>query len=71
MRDTLSEWTRLLTSVFHGFGMTEKRARTEATVLVDASFGLLMAPLTDGGWDQADTAFRALLDRLEPGWRAT
>ncbi|MFC5203856.1 TetR/AcrR family transcriptional regulator [Streptomyces kaempferi] len=71
MRDVLSEWTRLLTAVFHDFGMTETRARTEATVVVDASLGLLMAPLTYGDWDRADTAFHALLDRLEPGWRDT
>ncbi|MFD1275471.1 hypothetical protein ACFQ51_39445 [Streptomyces kaempferi] len=51
--------------------MTETRARTEATVVVDASLGLLMAPLTYGDWDRADTAFHALLDRLEPGWRDT
>ncbi|WP_329528638.1 hypothetical protein [Streptomyces sp. NBC_01462] len=51
--------------------MTEARAGTEASLLVDASFGLLLAPLTDGDWDQADTAFHALLDHLEPGWLGT
>ncbi|WP_393072206.1 TetR/AcrR family transcriptional regulator [Streptomyces sp. LN704] len=71
MRDVLSEWTRLLTSVFRDLGMTEARARTEASLLVDASFGLLLAPLTDGDWDRAGAAFHALLDRLEPGWLGT
>ncbi|MFD1277061.1 hypothetical protein ACFQ51_50410 [Streptomyces kaempferi] len=52
MRDVLSEWTRLLTSVFRDLGMTEARAGTEASLLVDASFGLLLAPLTDGDWDR-------------------
>ncbi|WP_393071933.1 TetR/AcrR family transcriptional regulator [Streptomyces sp. LN704] len=69
MRDVLSEWTGLLTSVFRDLGMAEVRARTEASLLVDASFGLLLAPLTDGDWDRAGAAFRTLLDRLEPGWR--
>ncbi|QIY60552.1 MULTISPECIES: TetR/AcrR family transcriptional regulator [unclassified Streptomyces] len=69
VRDVLSEWTRLLTSVFRDLGMTEARAATEASLLVDASFGLLLAPLTDGDWDRADAAFHTLLDRLEPGWQ--
>ncbi|MFG2422934.1 TetR/AcrR family transcriptional regulator [Streptomyces sp. NPDC048448] len=69
MRDVLSEWTRLLTSVFRGLGMTEARAGTEASLLADASFGLLLAPLTDGDWDRAGAAFHTLLDRLEPGWQ--
>jgi AcrR family transcriptional regulator len=71
MRDVLTEWTGLLIPVFRRLGMTEARARTEATVLVDASFGLVIAPLADGDWDQADTAFHVLLDRLEPGWQDT
>ncbi|MER5410265.1 TetR/AcrR family transcriptional regulator [Streptomyces sp. NPDC002769] len=69
MRDVLSGWTGLLTSVLRDLGMAEARAGTEATLLVDASFGLLLAPLTDGDWDRAGAAFHALLDRLEPGWR--
>ncbi|MCX4580900.1 TetR/AcrR family transcriptional regulator [Streptomyces sp. NBC_01571] len=69
MRDVLSGWTGLLTSVLRDLGMAEARAGTEATLLVDASFGLLLAPLTDGDWDRAGAAFHALLDHLEPGWR--
>ncbi|MFJ5273972.1 TetR/AcrR family transcriptional regulator [Streptomyces sp. NPDC088358] len=69
MRDVLSGWTGLLTSVFRDLGMAETRAGTEASLLVDASFGLLLAPLTDGDWDRAGAAFRTLLDRLEAGWR--
>ncbi|MFJ8010265.1 TetR/AcrR family transcriptional regulator [Streptomyces fagopyri] len=69
VRDTLNEWRRLFASVFRDLGMTEAQARTEATLLVDAAFGLLIAPLTDGDWDRADATFHALLDRLEPGWR--
>ncbi|MFG3589807.1 TetR/AcrR family transcriptional regulator [Streptomyces sp. NPDC047990] len=69
MRNAMSEWMRLLTAAFRDLGMTEARARTEATLLLDATFGLLMAPLTSHDWDRADTAFHALLDRLEPGWR--
>jgi AcrR family transcriptional regulator len=71
MRDVLTEWTDLLISVFRGLGMTEARARTEAALLVDAFFGLLIAPLADGDWDRADAAFHTLLDRLEPGWHNT
>jgi AcrR family transcriptional regulator len=69
VRDTLNEWRRLLASAFRDLGMPEARARTEAALLVDATFGLLIAPLTDGDWDRADAAFHALLGRLEPGWR--
>ncbi|MFJ2398393.1 TetR family transcriptional regulator [Streptomyces sp. NPDC087843] len=69
MRDVLSGWTGLLTSVFRDLGMAEARAGTEASLLVDASFGLLLAPLTDGDWDRAGAAFHTLLDRLEAGWR--
>ncbi|MET7891751.1 TetR/AcrR family transcriptional regulator [Streptomyces mirabilis] len=71
MRDILAEWTGLLTSVFRGMGLPEARARTEAVLLVDACFGLIVGPVVDGDWDEADAAFRILLDRLEPGWRAT
>ncbi|MET7856503.1 TetR/AcrR family transcriptional regulator [Streptomyces sp. NPDC005318] len=71
MRDLVSEWAGLLGSVFHDMGMSEARARTEASLLVNASFGLLIAPLADGDWRRADAAFRTLLDRLEPGWRTT
>ena len=71
MRDVLTEWTGLLGSAFRDLGMTEVRARTEATVLVDATFGLLVASLADGDRDRTDAAFRALLDRLEPGWHVT
>ncbi|MFB7336076.1 TetR/AcrR family transcriptional regulator [Streptomyces adustus] len=68
-RDNLREWTELFTALFGDWGMPAPRARTEATLLVDAVFGLLMAHLPDDGEDQADAAFRVLLDRLEPGWR--
>ncbi|MEV4445725.1 TetR/AcrR family transcriptional regulator [Streptomyces mirabilis] len=71
MRDALAEWKALLASVFRGMGLPEARARTEAVLLVDACFGLVVGPLVDGDWDEADAAFRVLLDRLEPGWRAT
>lgn len=70
MRDIVTGWTELLASVFRELGMTRDRARTQATVLADAAFGLLIAPLADGHWDRADTAFRTLLDALEPGWHA-
>jgi AcrR family transcriptional regulator len=69
MRDLLADWTEVLTSCFLGLGMPEERAGNEATLLVDACFGLLMAPLADGDWKRADAAFRTLLDRLEPGWK--
>lgn len=71
MRDILAEWTGLLTSVFRDMGLSEARARTEAVLLVDACFGLIVGPVVDGDYDEADAAFRVLLDRLEPGWRAT
>lgn len=71
MRDLLTEWTGLLTSAFRDFGMTEARARTEATLLVDATFGLLIASLAEDDRDRTDAAFHALLDRLEPGWHVT
>ncbi|MFJ1605471.1 TetR/AcrR family transcriptional regulator [Streptomyces sp. NPDC088253] len=70
LRDTLTEWKGLFASVFREMGLPEARARTEAVLLVDASFGLVVGPLADGDWDAADAAFRVLLDRLEPGWRA-
>ncbi|KUN05294.1 TetR family transcriptional regulator [Streptomyces yokosukanensis] len=68
MRDIVTEWTELLTSVFRDLGMTRDRARTQATLLTDASFGLLITPLVDGHFDRAHKAFHALLDSLEPGW---
>ncbi|WP_251091538.1 TetR/AcrR family transcriptional regulator [Streptomyces sp. Caat 7-52] len=71
MRDIISEWTDLFTSVFLGLGMDRERARTQAALLTDASFGLLLAPLADGHWERAEAAFHTLLDTLEPGWRAT
>lgn len=71
MHDIVSEWKGLLGSVFHDMGMPEARARTEAALLVNAAFGLLIAPLADGDWHRADAAFRTLVDRLEPGWHTT
>ncbi|MFF2365332.1 TetR/AcrR family transcriptional regulator [Streptomyces sp. NPDC058122] len=71
LRDVLTEWTDLLTSVFRGLGMAQVRARTEAALLVDATFGLVVASLTEDGRERADAAFLALLDRLEPGWHVT
>lgn len=71
VRDALIEWNDLLTSVFRGMGVPEARARTEAVLLVDACFGLVAGPVVEGDWDEAEAAFRLLLDRLEPGWRAT
>ncbi|WP_225813207.1 hypothetical protein [Streptomyces spinosus] len=70
MRDVVTEWTDLLASLFRGLGMDEDQARTHATLLTDASLGLLIGPLADGHWDRADTAFHALLDTLEPRWSA-
>jgi AcrR family transcriptional regulator len=70
MRDTLTEWKGLFASAFCEMGLPEARARTEAVLLVDACAGLVVGALADGDWDQADAAFRVLLDRLEPGWRA-
>ncbi|MFE8948744.1 TetR/AcrR family transcriptional regulator [Streptomyces sp. NPDC007856] len=69
LHDIVTEWTDLLTSVFRDLGMDQDRARTEAALLADASFGLVIAPLANGHWDRADKAFHALLDILEPGWR--
>ncbi|MEU0430245.1 TetR/AcrR family transcriptional regulator [Streptomyces sp. NPDC006290] len=71
MHDTLTEWTDLLTSAFRDLGMTEVRARTEATLLVDATFGLVIASLAEDDRDRTDAAFHALLDRLEPGWHVS
>ncbi|MEV6192953.1 TetR/AcrR family transcriptional regulator [Streptomyces sp. NPDC051920] len=71
LRDVLTEWTDLLTSAFRNLGMAQVRARTEAVLLVDATFGLVVASLTDDGRERADAAFHALLDRLEPGWHVT
>ncbi|GAX56386.1 TetR/AcrR family transcriptional regulator [Streptomyces olivochromogenes] len=71
VRDALTEWKDLLASVFRGMGLPEARARTEAALLVDACFGLVAGPAVEGDWDEAEAAFRLLLDRLEPGWRAT
>lgn len=68
MRDVVTEWTDLLASVFRGLGMDENLARTHATLLTDASLGLLIAPLADGHWERADAAFHTLLDALESGW---
>ncbi|MFE2530884.1 TetR/AcrR family transcriptional regulator [Streptomyces sp. NPDC059371] len=71
LRDVLTEWTDLLTSVFRDLGMAQVRARTEAALLVDATFGLVVASLTEDGRERADAAFLALLERLEPGWHVT
>ncbi|MEU6087717.1 TetR/AcrR family transcriptional regulator [Streptomyces sp. NPDC047085] len=68
VRDIATEWTDLLVSVFAGIGMGQDRARTQATLLIYATLGLLIAPLADGHWERADKAFQALLDSLEPGW---
>jgi hypothetical protein len=68
VHDIATEWTDLLISVFGGIGMGQDRARTQATLLIYATFGLLIAPLADGHWERADKAFQALLDSLEPGW---
>uniref|UniRef100_A0AAU3IB73 TetR/AcrR family transcriptional regulator n=1 Tax=Streptomyces sp. NBC_01393 TaxID=2903851 RepID=A0AAU3IB73_9ACTN len=68
LSDVLTEWTELLTSVFRDLGMPQVRARTEAALLVDATLGLVVAAQAEGGREPADAAFRALLDRLEPGW---
>ncbi|MFF3446349.1 TetR/AcrR family transcriptional regulator [Streptomyces sp. NPDC002667] len=71
LSDVLAEWRDLLASAFRGLGMTEGRARTEAGLLVDTTFGLVVASLTEGGRERADAVFHALLDRLEPGWHVT
>ncbi|MEU5536413.1 TetR/AcrR family transcriptional regulator [Streptomyces sp. NPDC020362] len=71
MRDIVTEWTDLFASVFRDLGMAQDRALTQATLLADASLGLLITPLADGHWDRADKAFHTLLDSLEPGWHTT
>ncbi|MEV6115910.1 TetR/AcrR family transcriptional regulator [Streptomyces sp. NPDC052109] len=71
MRDIITEWTDLLSSTFRNLGMPPDRARTQAALLSDTTLGLLIAPLADGHWDRADTAFHTLLDALEPGWHTT
>ncbi|MFB7308473.1 TetR/AcrR family transcriptional regulator [Streptomyces sp. NPDC056192] len=68
MRDLITEWTDLFTPLFVRLGMSDERARNEATVLVDAILGLLYGSLADGDWDRATATFRTLLDRLESGW---
>ncbi|MEW2301323.1 TetR/AcrR family transcriptional regulator [Streptomyces sp. NPDC006655] len=68
MHDIVTEWTDMITSILRELGLSEHRSRTQATLLTDASLGLLLAPLADGHWDRAEAAFRALLDTLEPGW---
>ena len=68
LSDVLTEWTELLTSVFRDLGMPQVRSRTEAALLVDATLGLVVAAQAEGCREPADAAFRALLDRLEPGW---
>ncbi|MGW5649923.1 TetR/AcrR family transcriptional regulator [Streptomyces humi] len=71
MLSVVSQWTALLTSVFRDLGMTPDRARSQATLLTGATLGLLITPLANGQWDQAQEAFHALLDSLEPGWHIT
>ncbi|MFF7215120.1 TetR family transcriptional regulator [Streptomyces sp. NPDC008238] len=66
----VAEWTDLLVPVFEGLGMDGEHARIEARLLVNGSFGTLVALLADGEEERADVSFRALLDRLETGWRA-
>ena len=68
MRDLITEWTDLFTPLFVRLGMSDERARNEATLLVDAILGLLYGSLADGDWDRATATFRTLLDRLESGW---
>ncbi|MER6062555.1 TetR/AcrR family transcriptional regulator [Streptomyces sp. NPDC004059] len=68
LHDIVTEWTDLLTGIFSDLGMDQERARTQAALLADAAFGLVIAPLANGHWDRADKAFHALLDILEPGW---
>ncbi|MGW3248806.1 TetR/AcrR family transcriptional regulator [Streptomyces sp. NPDC001070] len=70
MRDVVTEWTELVVPLFESLGMSGERSRTEARLMVDASFGLIFASLSDGDQERADAAFRTLLDRLEPGWHA-
>ncbi|WP_046734349.1 TetR/AcrR family transcriptional regulator [Streptomyces humi] len=71
MHDVVTEWTTLLTSVFRDLGMTQDRARAQATLLVGATLGLVITPLANGTWDETQRAFRTLLDCLEPGWHTT
>ncbi|MET7562608.1 TetR/AcrR family transcriptional regulator [Streptomyces sp. NPDC005479] len=68
MRDLITEWTDLYTPLFVRLDMSDERARNEATLLVDATLGLLYGSLADGDWDRATATFRTLLDRLESGW---
>ncbi|MET9474922.1 TetR/AcrR family transcriptional regulator [Streptomyces sp. NPDC002917] len=68
MRDLIAEWTDLFTPLFVRLGMSDERARNEATLVVDAILGLLYGSLADGDWDRAAAAFHTLLDRLESGW---
>ncbi|MFF2432917.1 TetR/AcrR family transcriptional regulator [Streptomyces sp. NPDC058107] len=68
MRDLITEWTDLYTPLFVRLGMSDQRARSEATLLVGAILGLLYGSLADGDWDRATATFRTLLDRLESGW---
>ncbi|MEW1569844.1 TetR/AcrR family transcriptional regulator [Streptomyces sp. NPDC093509] len=68
VRQVLTDWTDLLTPAFAGLGLTPEHARTEATLLVSATFGLLVSPLTDNRWETADAAFHTLLNRLQTGW---
>ncbi|TLQ42832.1 TetR/AcrR family transcriptional regulator [Streptomyces marianii] len=70
MRDTIGQWTDLLASVLLGIGVPADRARSHAVLLTGAIFGLLMAPMADARWDRATTAYRDLLDSLEPAWRS-
>ncbi|WP_338675026.1 TetR/AcrR family transcriptional regulator [Streptomyces sp. SCSIO 30461] len=69
-RDVITQWTELLASALLGVGFPEERAKDHATLLIDATIGLLLAPLADGQWDRADRAYRALLDGLEPAWQS-
>ncbi|MEU2422433.1 TetR/AcrR family transcriptional regulator [Streptomyces sp. NPDC007851] len=71
MHSVVSEWTALLTSVFRDLGMTQDRARAQATLLTGATLGLVITPLANDRWDEAQDAFHALLDSLEPGWHIT
>ncbi|MET9584173.1 TetR/AcrR family transcriptional regulator [Streptomyces sp. NBC_01724] len=68
MLDLITEWTDLYAPLFVRLGMSDQGARNEATLLVDATLGLLYGSLADGDWDRATTTFRTLLDRLESGW---
>ncbi|MET8679797.1 TetR/AcrR family transcriptional regulator [Streptomyces sp. NPDC004647] len=70
MRDVLGEWEELLVPILLGVGLPAERARTEALLLVDATFGLLIGSLASQEWARADAAFQAFLDSLEPGWAA-